>query len=345
MTSKVIKVFILLSISISTFAKKNFVSYTEAFDVFEIVDQLSGWHDNSRVEYFKYFDKTFKLNRSDKMMLDSYRRVRSTYHKAYPNAENSIFSEEAIPNDSLSNTFSKESTVDRAILQLRKRQKVKDKDLKDLVKIYKHFKPQVSKIVRESALLSDEAKRLNKILKKKKIINNIRKLDKFFDLPTHRIKNGRIKLVWWPSTSGPVVDFRGGRVIIRMNPVKHSKLITEEFILFALVDSLIISLSKNKKENLSKIFLDGCPEIKKKSIQKTQWFEIPLIESLSRYYLPKLTNKKKFNPYKVSSESSWVDVYSKYLFGLAQYSMSRKAKFDREFVTISSNYCSQLLSL
>ena len=345
MICKILKIFILLFLSISIQAKKNFVSYTEAFDVFEVVDHLSGWHKNSRVEYFKYFEKTFKINNSDKMMLDSYRRLRAKYHKAYPDAENSIFSEEAIANDTLSSTFTTESTVDRAILKLRKKNKVKDVDLKELVKIYKHFKPQVSKIVRESALLEDEAKRLNKILKKKKIVNNIKKLDKFFDLPTHRIKNGRIKLVWWPATSEPVVDFRGGRVILRMNPVKHSKLIDEDFILYALVDSLITSLSKNKKENLSKIFLEGCPAVKKKSMRKVDWFEIPLIESLSRYYLPKLTNKKKFNPYLVKSNKPWTNVYSKYLFGLAQYSMKRKAKFDREFVTISSNYCSQLLSL
>lgn len=345
MILKLTKLILLFSLTFSVHAKKNFVSYTEAFDVFEIVDHLSGWHKNSRVEYFKYFEKTFKLNRSDKMMLDSYRRLRSKFYKEYPLAENSIFSEEAIANDLISSAFVKESTIDRAILQLRKRNKVKDEDLKEFVKVYKHFKPQISKLVRESTLLKDEAKRLNKILKKKKFINNIKKLDKFFDLRTHKISNGRIKLVWWPETAEPVVDFRGGRVILRMNPVKHSKMIDEDFILFALVDSLIVSLSKNKKENLSKIFLDGCPQVKKKSIPATEWFEVPLIDSLSKYYLPKLSNKKSFNPYLVKSESAWRDVFSKYLFGLAQYSIQRKAKFDREFVTISANYCSQLLSL
>jgi hypothetical protein len=327
------------------FAKKNFVSYTEAFDVFEIVDHLSGWHPNSRNEYFKYFESTYKINHADKMMLENYREVRKKYHKEYPSAQDSIFSEEAIANDILSSAFVGQSTVDKAILGLRKKGRVKDADLKQLVKVYKHFKPQVSKIVRESRLLIDESKRLNKILKKKKVLSNIKKLDRFFDLPTHRIKNGRIKLVWWPADSEPLVDFRGGRVILRMNPVKHAKLIDEEFITFALVDSLIVSLSKNKKENLSKVFKEGCPKIKEKKLEVTDWFETPLIDSLSRYYLPHLLSKKKFNPYQVKGQSAWRDVFSKYLYGLSQYSIARKAKFDREFVTISSNYCSQLLSL
>lgn len=327
------------------FAKKNFVSYTEAFDVFEIMDHVSGWHPNSRKEYFKYFDKTFKMNHSDRLMLKTYRKIREKYHVVYPNAENSIFSEETISNDVISSAFIGESTVDRAISILRKKKRVKDADLKELVKVYRHFKPQVSKIVREGRLLIDEAKRLNKILKKQKIISNIKKLDKFFDLPTHRIKNGRIKLVWWPKTSAPIVDFRAGRVILRMNPIKHAELIDEEFITYTLVDSLIVSLSKNKKENLSKVFKDGCPQIKSKGLKLTDWFEAPLIDSLSRYYLPKLTARKKFNPYIVKGQTPWREVFSKYLFGLSQYSIKRKAKFDREFVTISANYCSQLLSI
>ncbi|WP_127717597.1 hypothetical protein [Halobacteriovorax sp. HLS] len=345
MNNFTLKVLLLLCLCFSVSAKERFVSYTEAFDVFEIVDQISAWHPNTRSQYRQYFDKTFTLSMSDKLMLDKYAKVRSKYHTLYPDAENSIFSEEAIANDSLSSSFSSQSTVDRSIAFLRKKNKIKDGDLKELVSVYKHFKPQVSKIVRESALLHDEAKRLNKILKKSKILSNIKKLDKFFDLPTHRIKNGRIKLVWLPATSEPMVDYRGGRVIIRMNPVKHSKLIGEDFVLYSLVDSLFVSLSKNKKENFSKIFVDGCPKIKTKSMPKEFWFQAPLVEAFSRYYLKELKNKKAFNPYEIKSSSPWTSSFSSFLYGLSSYSIKRKSKLDREFMTISANYCSQLLSI
>jgi len=321
------------------------VSYTEAFDVFQIIDHLSGWHVNSRKEYFQYFEKTFKLDHKDKMMLETYRRIRSKYHKDYPASDNSLFSDEAISGDIFSRTFASEESVDKALLKLKKNKRVNNGDLKEIVKVYKHFKKNVSTIVRESALLGDEAKRLNKILKKKKFTSNIKKLDKFFDLPTSKIKGGRIKLVWWPKTENPLVDFQSGRVILRINPIKHTKYLDIDFVVKALVHSLIVSLGKNKKDNLSKIFMDNCPKIKEKGMAKYLWFEEPLMDALSRYYLPYLAIKKKFNPYDIKSESPWVEVFSKYLFGLTRHTITRKSKFSREFVTISASYCSTLQNL
>mgnify|MGYP006939812023 CR=1 FL=1 len=321
------------------------VTYTEAFDVFQIVDHLSGWHENSRKEYYQYFSKSFNMSQSDKMMLETYRRIRSKYHKEYPAANDSLFSEEAISGDVFTRTFAKVKTVDKALSILKKNKRVNNTDLKEIVKVYKHFKMSISKLVRESAILKDEAQRLNKIFKKKKFSSNIKKLDKFFDLPTNKIKGGRIKLVWWPPTERPIVDFQSGRVILRINPIKHTKYLDEDFMLKALIHSLIVSLGKNKKENLSKVFMDTCPKIKERGIAKYLWFEEPLLDALSRYYLPYLGNKKKFNPYTVRSESPWVDVFSKYLFGLTQHSIGRKTKFTREFVTISASYCSMLQKL
>ncbi|ATH08147.1 hypothetical protein BIY24_09355 [Halobacteriovorax marinus] len=336
---------LLLLCSFSINARGNFVDYSESFDVFQIVDGISQWREGAPKEYRAYYEEKFSLSSADKEMLGIYKALREKYHKAYPKAQGSIFSDVALSADILSRTFASYKTLDRSLLTLKKKKLIEVEDIKTLVKIYKHFKKNISTIVRESSLLAQEAKRLESILKKSKVTNNIKKLDRFFDLPTNRIVGGRIKLVWWPQTDRPSIDFQAGRVILRMNPIKHAKLIDEEFLTQMLIHSLIISQGKTNKENFSKVFLENCSKIKDKDLAKDLWFEVPLIEALSKYYLPAAKLKKKFNPYTVKAESPWVDVYSKYLFGLVQYSVKNRVKFDRQFIATSANYCQSLLNL
>ena len=345
MIKEVLKFMLVLILSVNISAKGKFIDYSEAFDVFQIVDGVSAWKDGTPKEYRKYYEDTFELSSEDKKMLEKYKSIRLKYYKEYPKAQGSIFSGSAISSDILSRTFASEKSLDEALLTLKKKNYIELEDLKILVSVYKHFKKNVSAIVKESSILASEARRLGKILKKSRMTSNIRKLDKFFNLPTRKIKGGRIKLVWWPQTDSPSIDFQGGRVILRVNPIKHAGMLDEEFLTQLVVHSLIISQSRSVKENLSKVFLDACPKIQEKGIAKDLWFEVPLIEALSRYYMPSKALKKKFNPYLVKTESAWVDVYSKYLFGLTQYSVKRRAKFDREFISFSANYCQNLLKL
>lgn len=340
-----IKVFISIFITTSIFGRGQFIVYSESFDVFQIIDGISNWKDGAPKEYREYYEKTFKLTSSDDEILKKYAAIRKKYHRPYPRSEGSIFSDGQISSDIISRTFASVNTLDQALLQIKTKKLMEIEDLKQLVSVYKHFKKNVSVIVKESSLLDSEAKRLDKILKKEKVTSNIKKLDKFFNLPTNKIIGGRIKLVWWPQTERPSVDFQGGRVILRVNPIKHASMLDEEFLTQTVIHSLIISQSKTNKENLSKVFLDNCPSIKAKGLVKDLWFEVPLIEALSRYYIPSEKFKKKFNPYEVNSGSAWVDTYSKYLFGLTQYSVSRRASFDREFVSIAAKYCQNLLNL
>ncbi|PIK15934.1 hypothetical protein [Halobacteriovorax sp. JY17] len=345
MVKVLLKIILCLGLCLNTFSKGSFIDYSEAFDVFQIVDGISNWKEGTPKEYRDYYEKTFQLTSADKDMLEKYKAIRLKYYKEYPKAQNSIFSESTISADILSRTFARVKSLDQGLLLLKKKKYIEIDDLKELVSVYKHFKKNISVIVKESTILSSEAKRLERILKKSKMTSNIKKLDKFFDLPTSKIIGGRIKLVWWPQTERPSIAFQGGRVILRVNPIKHAEMLDEEFLTQVVVHSLIISQSKTIKENLSKVFLDTCPGIREKGIAKDLWFEVPLIEALSRYYMVSQKLKKKFNPYNIKTESVWVDVYSKYLFGLTQYSVARKSKFDREFISISANYCQNLLKL
>ena len=75
------------------------------------------------------------------------------------------------------------------------------------------------------------------------------------------------------------------------------------------------------------------------------WFEEPLVEAISKYYLPYESLKKKFNPYSVKSETPWINTFSKFLFGLTQYSVKRRSQFDMEFVSTGAKFCQNLLNL
>ncbi len=326
-------------------AKNRFITYTEAFDVFEIVDGISLWKEGVPKGYRDYYEKTFGISNTDKYMIKKYKALREKYHSEYPKSVDSIFTDSKISSDIIVRTFASVDTLDQGLKLLKKKKLMELEDIKELVLIYKHFKENISVIVKESSLLDSEAKRLSKLVKKSKLEKNIKKLDKFFNLPTSKIKGGRIKLVWWPQTELPSVSYQGGRVILRVNPIKHSNMLDEEFLTKALVQSLIVTQGKTVKENLSKVFLAECPGIKDKGIDKTLWLEVPLVEAISKYYLPFQVLKKKFNPYSIESESPWVSTFSKFLYGLTQHSVKRRAQFDREFVSTSAKYCQNLLNL
>lgn len=342
---KLITLFICLNICFSVNAKGKFIVYTEAFDVFEIVDGISQWRAGTPIEYRRYYEETFGLSSADKEILERYKAIREKYHREYPKAENSIFTDSDLSSDIVARTFASEVTLDQALKTLKKKKRMEVEDIKELVLVYKHFKKNISVIVKESSLLKSEANRLSKLIKKSKLTRNIRKLDKFFNLPTSKISGGRIKLVWWPQTDRPSVAVQGGRVILRVNPIKQAGMIDEEFLIQALVHSQIISQGKTVKENLTKVFLESCPSIKDKGIAKELWFETPLVEAISKYYLPYETLKKRFNPYTVTSESPWINTFSKFLFGLTQHSIKRKSQFDREFVTTGAKFCQNLLKI
>ncbi|WP_372654386.1 hypothetical protein [Halobacteriovorax sp.] len=345
MLIKLVTLFICFSVSFSASARGKFIVYTEAFDVFEIVDGISQWKIGTPIEYREYYENTFGLSNADKEMLKKYKAIREKYHREYPKAENSIFSESELSSDIIARTFASSMTIDQALKTLKKKKRMEVEDIKELVLVYKHFKKNISTIVKESSLLESEAKRLSKLIKKSRLTRNIKKLDKFFNLPTSKIKGGRVKLVWWPRTDKPSIAVQGGRVIFRVNPIKQAGMIDEELLMQSLVRSLIISQGKTVKENLSKVFIEGCPSIKDKKMAVDLWFEEPLVEAISKYYLPYESLKKKFNPYSVKSETPWINTFSKFLFGLTQYSVKRRSQFDMEFVSTGAKFCQNLLNL
>ena len=91
-------------LSVPTFALRGVGEYSEATNVFEIMDHVSLWHKKLSRVYFNEWSKRFTLSLEDKNYLEQYKDLRQKYHKDIGQGED-LFGEMPIGYDSFSAYF------------------------------------------------------------------------------------------------------------------------------------------------------------------------------------------------------------------------------------------------
>lgn len=335
---KLILIISLLS-SFLTYSKGQTLNYTEAADVFEILDQVSAWHPKHQQIYRKEWIRTF--GEDDLPIFKEFGEMRKTYYSLLSNKSsemNLLFGLQRIKNDFFSEAFYSAKSVGGALKKLKKR--LSKDELKFLSKSLKTLQPKISKWVGESTLYRGKIPEFRKKLKKGKLKTLIKKAKKFF-YGKKKIKfDLKMHFVWWPKTEEPIVEIRGNHLLLRFHPVAHlGKLYLDDILVFGIL-ALSHGQEVNQKENLTKVFNQGCQL--PKDFPALDIIELPLATAWGKILFTKNQNKKAFSLYKKWSIHPWVNLYSKMLFPLVEEAAKRKEGLSGGFIRAAAGICDEM---
>lgn len=319
--------------SLSIFAR-GAGEYSEATDVFELMDHVSRWSNTLTPVYRNAWVKKFPLTLEDKSMFSQYAAIRKAEYEKSQQAQglgSDIFGDFPIGYDAFSESFYSSKSVGEALRKLQKRG-VSAVQIKFLSGFYQKYQKNIKEFLKESTHFSVKLLDLNKQWKNSAIDKSIKKAVPFILGKEGRKVKIVLRPVWWPSNVPPVVDVRGPYLILRYHPLAHTSKWDITNMAKKAVMAILQAQPKNQRSNLTKVFETQCKgrEIELQSALYTLFGEM----------MPSLYKEKKnFNLYQNWGPSTFVDVYLKLLFPLLQEELKGRNPFAGRFMTVASKLC------
>ncbi len=339
---KVLSLTLFLFLSLKTYSKVT-VNYSEAADVFEIMDHVSLWTEKLPTAIRRHWEKKFgEIGGEDLNLINEYialRRKSDSNYSSYVTEASptiSLFGDKGIASVPLSMAFYSSRSVGEALKKVSPY--VTSKDYKFLAKFYKHFLPKIQTMVKESTSFKSHLINYQKSLKKVHADKILKRLSKFLGLKITSKTGIRFLVTWWPSKEKATFDFRGNTIFLRYHPLSGARVWEGTTLLEAAIETYMAHLSPNQKSNSTKIFNRSCSgrSIEFNDALKTIW-----VKTLPE----KWTLKKKFSLHKKWNEDTFTNLYIKLLFPLIEETINGKQNIEGTFIHQSSQLCAELHKL
>ncbi len=329
-------------VSKNSFAASGPGIYSEATDVFEFIDNASGWHMKTSMAYRSALEAKFKLTSEENSLLKKYAEIRKR------EAENSEMNAQMIDKDDafgrvpfgydhFSKAFYTSLSIRDALLKL-KQAGVPQEDVQFIFEMIKKLKPKLESFLKESIQFNVKLIEFNKQWKYSKRDRALKYFESFVLGKLAKKLEIRMLPVWSPADVLPTVDLRGHNLILRYNPLTQTDNWDYTDISKKAILAVLAAQPLAQRENLSKLFKLKC-----------NGREFELQESLQIAFgvmMPKyIKERKKFNLYERWSSRTFIDVYSKLLFPLMDEHVKKKGSFPGFFMEQSSFLCHQLHQL
>ncbi len=316
--------------------------YSEATDMFEFIDNASGWHTGTASIYKTALISKSPLSSSEENLLKKYAELRKREY------ENSDFNAHKISTadafgpvpfgyDHFSRAFYSSYSLREALLKLKK-EGVSDENVQFLNELFQTFYPKIQAYLKESTQFSVKLIDFNKQWK----ATGRERAHKLFSSFVLGKESKDFKLtmlpVWSPSDILPTVDIRGPYLIMRYNPLTQTENWDYNDVIKKSVLAVLGGQNLTQRENLSKMFKLKC-----------NGREFEFQESLQIVFgsmLPQFVKeKRKFNLYDRWSSRTYINVYAKLLFPLMEEHVKNKGTFPGFFMEQSSFLCYELHQL
>lgn len=319
--------------------------YSEATDVFVLMDHVSEVRYESFPAYRKIWSRKFKFSSQENEFFRKYLVLRHRYYKPKKfkdlDQDKLLFSHVFVPQfDFIADAFYTSKSVSEAFKKLSK--KLKKDEILFLQEFFKHFQPKIGAFIKESTHFTQKLKAINKQMKKFKLHTTIKKIATFLGVPKKQL-NFQIYFVWSPGDSGPRISYGHNALLLHYNPISQTDKIDINEIAQKIVKAVIHRMTYNQKQNLSKRFFQDCNP---KGIGRENILEKPLMV-LAGTILPYKNSikKKEFNLYQEWDQNPWVNSYVKMIFPALEKSMSNKENISVSFIQNAALSCSELLKV
>ena len=329
------KLILLITLIFSqTLLARGAVQYSEAADVFEIVDNVSLWHNKVRPEYRKHWERTFGALGNDVTWFNDYAEIRKRYSPQDPNAGvKDIFGTPGIKHSFFANAFYSSSSVSQALKKLSK--KLKKEDIAFLSKFFKHFLPKISQMVKESTTFKQKTIVLSDQWRKSKVPALLKKLAKHLDIKIRSKNDFKVIPVWWPKNEKPMVESRANYLILRYHPLEQANDWDVSEVIPQAINAMLQAQPSNQRQNLTKIFQGQC-----------NGRGLEFVDSLKilwgKMLVQKWKEKKKFSLYQIWDNRPFVNLYVKVLFPMLEEDLKNKGTIAGKFIHQAAVVCSEI---
>lgn len=316
--------------------------YSEAADVFEFIDNASGWHVKTSMSYRSALEAKFKLTSEENSLLKKYAEIRKR------EAENSDMNSQIIDKDDafgsvpfgydhFSKAFYSSLSVREALLKL-KQSGVAQEDIQFILNLFKTFKPKLESFLKESIQFNVKLIEFNKQWKYSKRDRSLKYFEGFVLGKLAKKLDIKMLPVWSPPDVLPTVDLRGPYLILRYNPLTQTDNWDYTDISKKAIMAVLAAQPLTQRENLSKLFKLKCNG---REFEFQESLQIAFGVMMPKY----IKQRKKFNLYERWSSRTFIDVYAKLLFPLMDDHVKKKGTFPGFFMEQSSFLCHQLHQL
>lgn len=317
---------------------KNVAEYSEATDVFELMDHVTNWDATFTTFYRKAWEKKFPITLEDKGNFSRYASIRKAFQQRAgieTNNKEDIFGDYMKGYDGFSDAFYSSRSVGEALRKLQARGVSAD-EIKFLAAFYRKYKTNIQSFVKESTHFAVKLLELNNLWKRSKIDKTLKKVIPFVLGKEGKKFDLQLRPVWWPGDYPPMISHRGPYLILRFNPLKQTDQWPMDLISLRAVETILRSQSVNQRENLDKIFNFKCPG-------RSPELKSALAALFSRVVPAAMEDKNKFDLYQNWSQSLFVDIYVKLLYPLyLRESKSTKGSFAGEFMDKATLLCRKI---
>jgi hypothetical protein len=340
-----VKSFIVTLLLMSTLSIKAAVSvsYSEAADVFEIMDHVSLWSTHLSPAIRRHWEKKFgPIGGEDLNMINKYiaiRRKSDINYASYikeTSPEISLFGNTGIDKVPFSMAFYNSKSVGEALK--RASPFFNGEDYKFLTSFYKHFLPKIKELVKESTSFKAHIGNYNRALKKVHADKILKRLAAFLGLKISAKTGLKYLVTWWPPEEEPLYEARGNFIMLRYHPLSGAKVWKGQTLLQAGVETFMANMTPNQKSNSAKIFNRHC-------VGRTIEFNDAMETLWSKVLPEKWSMKKKFTLYKTWHKDIFSDLYTKLLFPLVEESLASRQNIEGNFIHQAATLCAELHSL
>lgn len=293
------------------------VVYRDAANVFEILDNLSGWWKGKcDPEYREEWARRFGISAEDEQRFLAYKQIRKRYYprpESDPQADpattrNGLFAPLKAP-DRLAEAFYASSTVDAALSTVAAW--MPPEDLGALRQFYDAYRPRYEALLAESRAYPVFATALQQKLDAAQAASFYRDVAHFYGVTEPA--RFTVLYVWWPPVDHIQANNRGSFLILKYHPDRHRDDAGRdvEIPVHELVHYVSAHQPDERKQALTRAFLAGC-DMRQKMPSPTI-LEEPLAEAQQKIFL-RLADPARLDFTKRWYSNKWIDAFAKAIY-------------------------------
>jgi hypothetical protein len=316
------------------------VTYRDAANVFEILDNVSvWWRGKADPEYRKYWEQRYGLTEADQHRFASYKEIRKRYFSHEDDPDGGLFAPAKAP-DRIAETFYDVETLEQAFAKLAAF--VTTEDVATLRSFYEAYRTQLAPLLEESRAYVAIAKEVAAKLTAARTADYYASLARYYG--TSATTRFTVLYIWWPPVDNVRANQRGKYLLLKYNPLEHRT--QAERAMDVTVHELAHFVSSRQpeaqKQALTKTFLAGCdvPD----TDQGPRILEEPLAVVHQKIYLGQIDPARLEFKSPWYGHDAWVSDLAKASYEDVRASHAQSGHIDDALMTAMAKRCAQLLA-
>jgi hypothetical protein len=320
------------------------VTYREAANVFEILDNVSSWlPDKCDSEYRTYWQQRFGITPEDDQRFSAYKAIRERYY-TFPadqekdplKSKNGLFAQRKPP-DRVAEAFYGAATLEAAFEALGAF--MKPEDVEALKRFYQGYRPRYAELLAESEAYPKIASALQTKLDGAGIADFYARAARFYGVAG--APRFTALYVFWPPVDHVTANNRGGFLILKYHPVAHREDAVRdiEIPVHELIHHISAEQPDEQKQALTRAFLARCDVTARLSGPRI--LEEPLAVAHQKMFL-RMVDPSRFNFASSWYGDPWIGVFAKLSYGPVSQAHEKGGKLDGELMAVLGKTCSQI---